>query len=114
MAGNPDMGSIGSCRICDVLIAGVVIALSLPLAAAVALAIKADSCGPVLSRRVRICSNGRWVHTFKFRTAANYNRGVTRVHQFLRWTRIDTLPEVISVLGGDLTFTGTDRPGFLV
>jgi lipopolysaccharide/colanic/teichoic acid biosynthesis glycosyltransferase len=79
-----------------------------------ALAIKADSRGPVLSWRVRICRDGRWIRTLKFRTTANCNRGMTPVHRFLRRTRIDTLPEVIEVLQGDLTFIGNDRPGFFV
>ncbi len=113
MAAIRDIGSIRYCRIGDLSIACIVIALVLPLITAIALAIKADSCGPVLSRRARICRSGRWIHVFKFRTTANCSREVTRVHQFLRWTRIDTVPEVINVLRGDLTFIGNDRPGFL-
>jgi lipopolysaccharide/colanic/teichoic acid biosynthesis glycosyltransferase len=52
------------CRIFDVLLACLVIGLSLPLMAAVAFVIKADSCSPVLSRRIRICRNGRWIQTW--------------------------------------------------
>ena len=113
MAAIRDIGSIRYCRIGDLSIAYIVIALVLPLITAIALAIKADSCGPVLSRRVRIYRSGRWIQAFNFRTTTNCSRGVTRVHQFLRWTRIDTVPEVINVLRGDLTFIGNDRPGFL-
>ncbi len=105
--------SIRYCRIGDLSIACFVIALVLPLIMAIALAIKADSCGPVLNRRVLICRSGRWIHVFKFHTTANCDRGTTWVNQLLCWTRIDTLPEVINVLTGDLTFIGNDRPGFL-
>jgi lipopolysaccharide/colanic/teichoic acid biosynthesis glycosyltransferase len=104
MTATRNLGSTRACRILDVLLACLVIAFFLPLAATVALAIKADRSGSVLSRRVRICGDGRWIQTFAFRTAANHTRRVKRVHQFLRWTRIDTLPQAINVLRGDLRF----------
>jgi lipopolysaccharide/colanic/teichoic acid biosynthesis glycosyltransferase len=99
-----NIGSTRGCRIFDVLLACLVIAFFLPLMITVALAIKADRSGPVLSRRIHICRNGQWIQTFAFRTVANHPRRVTRVHKFLRWTRIDTLPQAINVLRGDLTF----------
>jgi lipopolysaccharide/colanic/teichoic acid biosynthesis glycosyltransferase len=113
MAVIRDPGGIRCCRMCDVLIACLAVALFLPLMTAVAFAIKADSGGPVLSRRVRICRNGRWIQTFEFRVTASRGSEATWVHRFLRDTRIDTLPEVIDVLRGDLTFIGHDRPGFV-
>ena len=104
----------GRCRrVCDVLMACFVIALCLPLMTIVALAIKAGGSGPVLRRRVRVCRSGRWIQAFEFRIAANYDRETIRLHRFLRTTRIDTLPQAINVLRGELTFIGTDRPAFL-
>src|SRR4051794_21796325 len=109
-----DTGSIRGCRIFDILLACLVVGLSLPLMAVVAFVIKADSRGPVLSRRVRIRRNGRWIQTSEFRTTEYRSRRVTRLHRFLRMTRIDTLPQAMDVLRGDLTFVGSDRPGFLI
>ncbi len=103
-----------SCRIFDVLLACLVIGLSLPLMAAVAFVIKADSRSPVLSRRIRICRNGRWIQTSEFRTTGDHSRWMMPVYRFLRMTRIDRLPQAVGVLRGDLTFVGSDRPGFLI
>jgi lipopolysaccharide/colanic/teichoic acid biosynthesis glycosyltransferase len=40
---------------------------------------------------------------------------VTRIGAFLCWTRIDSLPQLINVLRGDLTIVGTGgpRPAFV-
>jgi lipopolysaccharide/colanic/teichoic acid biosynthesis glycosyltransferase len=113
LAAIRDIGNTRCRRLCDVFIACLMIALFLPLMAVAALAIKADGGGPALNRQVRICRSGRWVQTFGFRTAATPGRGIIQVHRFLRCTRIDTLPQTINVLRGDLTFIGNDRPGFL-
>ncbi|MGD9614599.1 MAG: sugar transferase [Alphaproteobacteria bacterium] len=113
MIGNHDSGTGRYGRLCDILLACFAIIFLVPLMAAVALAIKADGSGPVLRRRTRICRSGRWIQAFEFRTAAYRSREMTRVHRFLRRTRIDTLPQAINVLRGDLTFIGIDRPAFL-
>ncbi|HEX2151765.1 MAG TPA: hypothetical protein VHG31_07205 [Stellaceae bacterium] len=75
-----------------------VAALFLPLITAVALAIKANNCGPVLNRRVCICHNNRRIQRFEFRTKANCSREV-RGYQFLRWIDINTLREAIVFCG---------------
>src|SRR3954462_6255669 len=113
MTAIQDMGSIRGCRIFDILLACLVIGLSLPLMAVVAFVIKTDRSGPILSRRIRICRNGRWIQTSEFRTTEAHSRRMRRVHRFLRVTRIDKLPQAVGVLRGDLTFAGSDRPGFL-
>jgi lipopolysaccharide/colanic/teichoic acid biosynthesis glycosyltransferase len=113
MVANQDTSTSRYGRFCDILIARSVIAFLMPLMAAVALAIKADGSGPVLRRRTRICRSGRWIQIFEFRTAARHDREPTRMHRFLGRTRIDTLPQAINVLRGDLTFIGPDRPCFL-
>src|SRR3954468_10867644 len=100
-------------RFYDILIACLAIAFCLPLIASVSLAIKADGCGPVLCRRLRICRDGRWIHMFAFRIAASRGRWMHRAHPVLRWTRIEMLPQTLDVLQGNLTFVGSDRPSFL-
>jgi lipopolysaccharide/colanic/teichoic acid biosynthesis glycosyltransferase len=114
MAAIRDRDDSARCRrLCDILLACLVIGCFLPLMAAVALVLKADSSGPVLRRRVRICRDGRWVQTFEFRMPTSCDPGMAWVHRFLRWTHIDRLPQAIDVLRGDTTFVGRDRPGFL-
>jgi lipopolysaccharide/colanic/teichoic acid biosynthesis glycosyltransferase len=114
MAAIRDDGSARCRRSCDVFLACLVLALCLPLLAAVALAIKADSRGPVLRRWVRIRRNGQWIQPLEFRIAARRGSRVRRMQKCLRAARIDTLPQVIDVARGDLTFLGLDRPGFLL
>lgn len=110
-------------RIADLVFACALIALILPLMAIVALAIKLDSPGPVLVCRY-LTRGDRRIEIFKFRTTLHQpqngppvSRGahLTRVGWFLRYTHIEDLPQLINVLRGDLTLTGTterDRPDF--
>jgi lipopolysaccharide/colanic/teichoic acid biosynthesis glycosyltransferase len=113
MAATRNLGGMRCWRVFNALLACFAIGFFLPLMAAVAVTIKADSGGPVLRRRLRVCRNGQWIRALEFRTAAQPSCDATRVHRFLCWTRIDTLPQVINVLRGELTFIGNDRPGFL-
>lgn len=113
MVAMRNLGGMRCCRVFDALLAGAAVGFFLPLMAAVAVAIKVDAGGPVLRRRVRICRNGRWIQALEFRTGAMPDRGASSVHRFLRWTRIDTLPQLVNVLRGELTFIGCDRPRFL-
>ena len=105
-------------RVGDVLIAVVLIALTFPLMVIVALAIKFDSPGPVLSKRERLGSQGHKFRLFSFRIENDALQGsnrlsnrpaFTRIGTFLYWTRIDSLPQLINVLYGDLTIIGTGR-----
>ena len=110
-------------RIGDLLIAIVLITLTLPLMVIVALAIKLDSPGPVLSKGEELGFQGHKFQMFSFRTESPAMHGssrswnhppVTRIGAFLCWTRIDSLPQLINVLRGDLTIVGTGRrPGFV-
>lgn len=85
------------------------------LAPFVALAIKLEDGGAVFILQRRIGKEGRIVLLPKFRSMkaddggkwleANDGR-VTRVGYFLRKTRIDELPQVFSVLKGDLSLIG--------
>ena len=101
-------------RVSDLLIAVVLIALALPLMVIVALAIKLDSPGPVLSKREQWGSQGLKFQMFSFRTESHALHGSNRswdrpLGALLYWTRIDSLPQLINVLRGDLTIVGTGR-----
>ena len=108
----------GVARGVDLVIASVLIVLTLPLMGIVALAIKLDSPGPVLSKREQWGSEGYKFQLFSFRTENHALQGsgrfqnrppVTPIGAFLCWTRIDSLPQVINVLRGDLTIVGAGR-----
>jgi len=98
-------------RLGDVAIACILLAITLPLMIIVALAIKWESPGPVLDRRSCIGCNGRRFQMLKFRTAVHdpehatpaWAQRTTGVGQFLRYTRIDVLPQLINVLRGEMT-----------
>lgn len=80
----------------------------------VALAIKLDDGGPVLIAQDRVGQGGRLIRTRKFRSmlrnvedpTQKHANAVTRVGRVLRRTRIDELPQLFSVLAGDLSLIG--------
>ncbi len=94
----------------------------LPLFAAVGLAIKLDSRGPVLFRQSRAGYRGREFTVIKFRTMQADRRTaprevdsfitvendsrITPVGRFLRRTRIDELPQVFNILAGQMSWIG--------
>jgi exopolysaccharide biosynthesis polyprenyl glycosylphosphotransferase len=106
----------------------VALALSLPVMALIALAIKLESRGPALFRQPRLGQNGRVFILKKFRSmredaekltgpvwAQQEDPRVTRVGSFLRKTRLDELPQLFNVLVGDMSFIGPrpERPEFV-
>ena len=99
---------------------GLLVVLS-PVMAAAAIAVKADSPGPVMYRQERVTQYGRHFRIHKFRTmVANADKigalvttdrdpRITRVGEFLRKYRIDEFPQLLDILVGDMAFVGT-RP----
>ena len=98
-------------RLGDFLIACLLLAITAPLMAIAALLIKLDSAGPVLERRENIGRGGRRFQMLKFRTAMpdprhakpTSARQTTRIGAFLRYTRIEDLPQLINVLSGEMS-----------
>jgi lipopolysaccharide/colanic/teichoic acid biosynthesis glycosyltransferase len=107
-------------RLGDLAIACVLLAITLPLLLIVALAIRWEEPGPVLERRERI-SHGRRFQVLKFRTTVHdpehvtpaWAQRTTQVGEFLRYTRIDALPQLINVLRGEMTLIDSFSPPFL-
>jgi lipopolysaccharide/colanic/teichoic acid biosynthesis glycosyltransferase len=112
-------------RMADCAIACALIAITLPLMAIVALAIKFDSVGPVLTQEERLLPGGRRIVVFNFRTMADRTQhgdgsarhdqpNRTRVGQFLCYIRIASLPQLLNVLQGEMSFVdaGIGRPDF--
>lgn len=115
-------------RISDLVIASALIALTLPLMGAVALMIKLDSAGPVLTREERRTNSGRRLTVLKFRTTMQprerppqFGRSTgsgqerpTQIGRFLRYSRIVDLPQLCNVLRGEISLVdaGAERPDF--
>lgn len=87
-----------------------------PVFGAVAVAIKADSSGPVFFRQERIGLHGKPFRIHKFRTMVNKKSQinvsaagdprVTRVGRFLRKSKFDELPQLIDVVTGKMAIVG--------
>lgn len=116
-------------RVFDLVLAGLLTLLCLPLFAVAALAIKIDSRGPVFFRQERMGRNGRVFRIIKFRSMVvgaqdrrldlareNEYSGpmfkmkedprVTRAGTILRKTSVDELPQLFNVLKGDMSLVG--------
>lgn len=115
-------------RAFDIVSSGALLVLTLPIMAVAALAIKLDSRGPVIYRQERVGLHGRSFTCLKFRSmvvdaerdgvarwASRNDARVTRVGRFIRDTRIDELPQLFSVLAGDMSMVGPrpERPSFV-
>lgn len=101
-------------------IAGSVVALVLlsPLLAAIAVAVRLESVGPILYSQERVGKGRRPFRILKFRTmVADADRigpkvsgkrdpRVTRVGAVLRKTKLDEFPQLWNVLRGEMTLVG--------
>jgi hypothetical protein len=112
-------------RVVDVLVASVVAIAALVAAPIIALAILVDSGRPLLYRQERLGRGGRPFRMTKFKTMVQdaeadgqerwstpVDPRVTRVGRVLRRTRIDELPNLLSVLRGEMSMVGPrpERP----
>ena len=106
-------------RLLDILLAPLLLALSSPLLALAALAIRLESPGPVFYRQRRVGRHGRPFEVWKLRTmvpgAEAMGAGIyvlegdpriTRVGRLLRRFSLDELPNLINVLRGDMAMVG--------
>jgi exopolysaccharide biosynthesis polyprenyl glycosylphosphotransferase len=103
-------------RAFETLLAGLLLLLSLPVLAAVALLVRASSPGPVFFRQTRVGKNGRLFAVTKFRTmthdppsagwATEHAARITPVGRRLRRYRLDELPQLWNVITGDLSLVG--------
>ncbi len=102
-------------RLMDIALSTVLGALSLLVYPFVALAIKLEDKGPVFIFQERVGRNNQPIRIAKFRsmtvdddgaTEAEKVRKITKTGAFIRKTRIDELPQLFSVLSGDLSLIG--------
>jgi exopolysaccharide biosynthesis polyprenyl glycosylphosphotransferase len=120
-------------RLLDVAAATMGIIVTLPIWAAIAIAIKLDSSGPLFYASNRVGFKGRVFPCYKFRTMVrgaekqrhelehlNEREGVlfkisndpriTRVGKFLRKYSLDELPQLWNVVRGDMSMVGPRPP----
>lgn len=102
----------------DIMVSLLAVTLGFPVLAAIAVAVKLSSKGPMLYRQERIGINGVPFRIIKFRTmrmdaekdgpqlAKENDNRVTKLGFFLRKTRLDELPQFINVLKGDMSLVG--------
>lgn len=105
-------------RMSDVVLSMLIVTLIAPLLAAIAVAVKWSSPGPVLFKQRRYGMDGREILIYKFRTMSVCEDGdyiiqarakdprVTRIGMFLRRTSLDELPQFINVLQGRMSIVG--------
>lgn len=108
-------------RLFDIVVSAIMLILLSPVFLILAIAIKADSKGPVFYRQKRVTQYGKEFRIFKFRTMVNgadkkgslvtvgNDARITRVGKLIRKCRLDEISQLIDVFRGTMTFVGT-RP----
>jgi lipopolysaccharide/colanic/teichoic acid biosynthesis glycosyltransferase len=105
-------------RLLDCIVAIFLLLLAGPLLLLICLVIKWESPGPVFERQVSIDRNGRRFELLNFRTTEyhqaqpSWARSVTRTGEFLRYSRMERLPQLINVLRGDINLIEIDHTGW--
>jgi len=115
-------------RLIDIVGATVLLALAAPIMVFAAIAVHITSPGPILYRQERVGFGGKIFMCLKFRSmctdaekdgvarwAAKNDARVTPFGAFMRKTRIDELPQLFSVLRGEMSLIGPrpERPTFV-
>lgn len=120
-------------RLFDIVVSGILIVLSAPLMAILAILVSIDSRGPILFRQERVGIEGVHFRMLKFRSMvvdaeqrlaelSDRNEGsgvlfkikndprVTRVGGFLRKYSLDELPQLFNIFAGSMSLVGPRPP----
>lgn len=115
-------------RLFDIIFATLLLVVTSPVILITAVLIVMESGGPILYLQERVGRGGRLFNVIKFRSmrtdaerdgkprwATAQDDRVTKVGRFIRKTRIDELPQLFSVLAGDMSLVGPrpERPYFV-
>ncbi|MBB6143206.1 Undecaprenyl-phosphate glucose phosphotransferase [Silvibacterium bohemicum] len=103
----------------DLVVGSLLIVLSSPILALIALLIRLDSPGPIIFRQPRLGFNNRLFTCYKFRTmrtdmtdlladqqTTRDDPRVTRLGKWLRMLSFDELPQLFNVIRGDMSLVG--------
>lgn len=106
-------------RVLDIILSAIGLIVLSPVFLVLALAVKADSRGPVLFRQKRVGIHKEYFNILKFRTMRtdtprdmpthllkNPEAYITKVGKFLRKTSLDELPQIFNILRGDMAIVG--------
>ncbi len=97
------------------------------LLTAIAIILESGRKAPIFYKQVRVGENNKNFNVIKFRSmipdaekngaqwAQKHDNRITRVGKFIRMCRIDELPQIFNVLGGQMSFVGPrpERPEFV-
>lgn len=115
-------------RTIDIIVSLFGLILSIPIVLVTSLCIKLEDGGGIFYCQKRCTLNGKCFQIYKFRSmienaekeggaqlAKENDCRITKVGAFIRKTRIDELPQLISVLKGDMSLVGPrpERPEFI-
>jgi sugar transferase (PEP-CTERM system associated) len=115
-------------RAFDIASSGLLLLIASPVMLLAAIAIRLDSAGPIFYSQERVGLGGKLFMCLKFRSmrtdaekdgvarwATKNDSRVTRVGAIMRKTRIDELPQLLSVLRGEMSMVGPrpERPSFV-
>jgi putative colanic acid biosynthesis UDP-glucose lipid carrier transferase len=116
---SPFAGFNGVVKRCsDIVLAGVIQLLLLPIMFAIAIGVKLSSPGPVIFAQRRYGLDGEEIIVYKFRSmtvcedgahvaqATKFDARVTKFGAFLRKTSLDELPQFFNVLQGRMSIVG--------
>ena len=112
----------------DLLVSAMLLAIASPIILVAALIVKMDSPGPAFYRQIRVGRYGETFEILKLRSmrqdaeaggsaiwAQKGDARVTRIGKIIRLIRVDELPQMWTVLKGDMSFVGPrpERPEFV-
>ena len=114
-------------RMSDIVLSGLILALTSPFWVLTALLIKLEDRGPVFYRQERVGKDGKVFKIWKFRSmkpdaekqgaqwAKDKDIRRTKTGTFIRRFHIDEFPQMLNVLKGDISLTGPrpERPEFV-
>jgi len=104
----------------DFVFALLLLPIALPAMAVIALFIRTESAGPVLFRQKRVGHAGKRITVYKFRTmrpakldderaaamTSDDDDRITRAGKWLRWLRVDELPQIFNILKWEMSWIG--------
>lgn len=105
-------------RLEDIVLGTLAVVVASPVLVGVAIGVRLSSPGPILFRQRRYGQSGREIYVYKFRTmtvcedgpsvaqARKNDARITKFGAFLRRSSLDELPQLFSVVGGNMSLVG--------